>query len=107
MRVCCSRSGARPRSTPTPQNLFVAQFVGSPVMNVAPAAVRKAKGVARVTVEGAAEGFAFPRELFGGLNGKAGAKLSLGIRPEGVLVAHQAAEATCRSRRNHRAARLV
>ena len=75
-----------------PQNLFVAQFVGSPVMNVASAAVSQEKGGARVTVEGAAEGFAFPAELLSRLNGRAGGKLSLGIRPEGVIVAHQAAD---------------
>jgi multiple sugar transport system ATP-binding protein len=75
-----------------PQNLFVAQFVGSPVMNVASAAVSEEKGGARVTVEGAAEGFAFPAELLSRLNGNAGVPLSLGIRPEGVIVAHQAAD---------------
>ena len=40
-----------------------------------------------------AEGFAFPRELLGKLNGKRRARqLTLGIRPEGVLVAHEAAD---------------
>ncbi|MBX3584055.1 MAG: ABC transporter ATP-binding protein [Rhizobiaceae bacterium] len=75
-----------------PQNLFVAQFVGSPVMNVAPAAVSDSAGKASVTVEGAGEGFAFPSELLSKLNGSAGKPLSLGIRPEGVIVAHEAAE---------------
>src|SRR5918994_6346152 len=76
-----------------PENLFVAQFVGSPVMNIASATVSEEKGVAQVTVEGADQGFAFPRELLSRLNGKASAGgLSLGIRPEGVIVAHQAGE---------------
>ena len=75
-----------------PQNLFVAQFVGSPVMNVADATVSESKGQASVTVEGAPEGFTFPAELLGKLNGSAGKPLSLGIRPEGVLVEHEAAE---------------
>ena len=75
-----------------PQNLFVAQFVGSPVMNVAGATVAEANGKAAVTVEGAPEGFDFPPELLGKLNGSAGKKLSLGVRPEGVIVAHQAAD---------------
>ncbi|PSJ57988.1 ABC transporter ATP-binding protein [Kumtagia ephedrae] len=76
-----------------PSNLFVAQFVGSPVMNVAKASVSEAGGEARVTVDGAAEGFAFPRELLGKLNGKAAVgDLKLGIRPEGVLVRHEAAD---------------
>jgi multiple sugar transport system ATP-binding protein len=76
-----------------PANLFVAQFVGSPVMNVAAARVSESAGAAQVTVEGAESGFAFPRELLSRLNGKAASGgLSLGIRPEGVIVARQAAE---------------
>ena len=75
-----------------PANLFVAQFVGSPVMNVASAAISEEAGQASVTVEGAPHGFAFPRELLSKLNGSAGKALSLGIRPEGVVVAHETAE---------------
>ncbi|MDQ6436263.1 ABC transporter ATP-binding protein [Mesorhizobium sp. LHD-90] len=76
-----------------PSNLFVAQFVGSPVMNVANAAVAEDKAGASVTVQGAPQGFAFPRELLSKLNGKAASSaLSLGIRPEGVLVQHEAAD---------------
>ncbi|MBA3449294.1 MAG: ABC transporter ATP-binding protein [Pseudaminobacter sp.] len=77
-----------------PSNLFVAQFVGSPVMNVAGASVSERSGRAQVTVEGASEGFAFPRELLGRLdaaNGSARA-LALGIRPEGVTVARERME---------------
>jgi multiple sugar transport system ATP-binding protein len=75
-----------------PGNLFVAQFVGSPVMNVAPAEISQSAGNAAVTVEGAPEGFVFPGELLAKLNGSAGKKLSLGIRPEGVMVAHEASD---------------
>jgi multiple sugar transport system ATP-binding protein len=76
-----------------PANLFVAQFVGSPVMNVTAARVSESAGAAQVTMEGAESGFAFPRELLSRLNGKAASGgISLGIRPEGVIVAHQAAE---------------
>jgi multiple sugar transport system ATP-binding protein len=75
-----------------PENLFVAQFVGSPVMNVASATVSEDKGKAAVTVEGAQQGFDFPSEVLGKLNGSAGKPLSLGIRPEGVVVTHQATE---------------
>lgn len=76
-----------------PANLFVARFVGSPVMNVADASVSEVGGTARVTVAGAPDGFAFPRELLGKLNGKAASGgLSLGVRPEGVLVDHQSRE---------------
>ena len=76
-----------------PANLFVAQFVGSPVMNVAEASVSAEDGAARVALQGTAEGFRFPGELLSRLDGKAsGRELSLGIRPEGVLVAHEAAD---------------
>ncbi len=71
-----------------PANLFVARFVGSPMMNVAPARVSEADQTATVTVEGAAEGFAFPRDLLARLDRikAANGHLALGIRPEGVLV---------------------
>ena len=75
-----------------PANLFVAQFVGSPVMNVADASVAEKANSASVTVGGAATGFEFPRALLSKLNGHAGGQLALGIRPEGVLVRHEAAE---------------
>ncbi len=71
-----------------PANLFVARFVGSPVMNIAPAAVRETAAGADVTVDGADEGFQFPRQVLaelGAANGVSG-KLALGIRPEGVLI---------------------
>jgi len=75
-----------------PANLFVAQFVGSPVMNVADAVVAETANSASVTVGGAAAGFDFPRALLSKLNGHASGQLALGIRPEGVLVRHDAAE---------------
>ncbi len=77
-----------------PANLFVAQFVGSPVMNVAAASVTQAGSGASVRVDGADEGFAFPPELLSRLEAKRGVsgQLSLGIRPEGVLIAHEAGE---------------
>jgi multiple sugar transport system ATP-binding protein len=75
-----------------PANLFVAQFVGSPVMNVAEASVADRAGAASVTVGGAPSGFEFPGELLSRLNGHAtNGGLTLGIRPEGVLVRHDAA----------------
>jgi multiple sugar transport system ATP-binding protein len=76
-----------------PSNLFVAQFVGSPVMNVAPVRVSESNGSAQVVPNGAPEGFAFPRELLSKLNGKAASGgLTLGIRPEGLEVRHEAAK---------------
>ena len=74
-----------------PANLFVAQFVGSPVMNVADAAVGEGDSSASVRIGNAASGFEFPRELLSKLNGHAGGGLALGIRPEGVVVRHDKA----------------
>jgi multiple sugar transport system ATP-binding protein len=76
-----------------PQNTFVAQFVGSPVMNIVPAAVAEADGNAQVTVAGTSDGFGFPRELLARLNGASAAAgdLALGIRPEGVMVGREPA----------------
>src|SRR5688572_2361275 len=68
-----------------PANLFVAQFIGSPVMNVASTVVKEANGQAEISVDSAA--FELPRELLGMLQQKqAGNELSLGVRPEGILV---------------------
>lgn len=75
-----------------PANLFVAQFVGSPLMNVADAAVAETPSSASVTVGGAASGFEFPRALLSKLNGHASGQLALGIRPEGVLIRRDAAD---------------
>ena len=75
-----------------PANLFVARFVGSPMMNIANASVSEEADAARVTVEGATEGFSFPRELFGKLDAlrMANGHLALGIRPESVQVEREA-----------------
>ncbi len=61
-----------------PVNLFVAQFVGSPVMNVGE--VQVGDGV--VTLAGASEGFVMPVALTSQLSGR----LTLGIRPEALEV---------------------
>ncbi|TIW00273.1 MAG: ABC transporter ATP-binding protein [Mesorhizobium sp.] len=75
-----------------PANLFVAQFVGSPVMNITEASVAEAASVATVTVGDAPAGFEFPSALLSKLNGHAAnGGLTLGIRPEGVLVRRDAA----------------
>lgn len=74
-----------------PANMFVAQFVGSPVMNIAGASVDGSGGKAEVRVEGASEGFAFPPELLSKLDaGKAKVDaLALGVRPEGIFVTRE------------------
>jgi multiple sugar transport system ATP-binding protein len=76
-----------------PINLFVARFVGSPVMNVVDASVAADGDAARVTVEGCADGFAFPKELLASLDQHktVNGNLALGIRPEGVLVSRDGA----------------
>jgi multiple sugar transport system ATP-binding protein len=71
-----------------PANLFVAQFVGSPVMNIASATIAaKGKGL-NVSLGGDATAFEFPLELSAQISASpaAGADLTLGIRPEGVLL---------------------
>jgi multiple sugar transport system ATP-binding protein len=62
-------------------------------MNIVNASVAAENGVAHVTVEGAAEGFAFPPELLSKLEEHryVNGNLALGVRPEGVLVRHDAA----------------
>ncbi len=72
-----------------PVNLFVAQFVGSPVMNVAEVTVHSGMSGAQVTLAGAPFGFEFPAALIDQLQarGGAGKALSLGIRPEVLDIA--------------------
>ncbi len=70
-----------------PTNLFVAQFIGSPVMNVTDAAVGEEGGEASVRVD--SERFAMPRELLGMLQQAGSPSISLGVRPEGVLLSHE------------------
>ncbi len=77
-----------------PVNLFVAQFVGSPVMNVTEVTVSGAAGAAAVTVAGADAGFAFPATLIERLQtaGAAARPLTLGIRPEAIDLRTAAAD---------------
>ena len=74
-----------------PANLFVAQFIGSPVMNISKAALQSNGDAMKVVLGGGAAAFEFPRELESRLasSGRAGGELTLGIRPEGVLVARE------------------
>jgi multiple sugar transport system ATP-binding protein len=90
-RIVVMHDGALQQvGTPTdvylnPANLFVAQFIGSPVMNISATRVSEANGSAQVALDG--ESFDLPRELLGMLEQKqATGDLSLGVRPEGVLV---------------------
>jgi multiple sugar transport system ATP-binding protein len=69
-----------------PANLFVAQFVGSPVMNIAPASIKTSGSALEVNLGGVETGFAFPQQLAAQIKASpSGAgDLTLGIRPEGV-----------------------
>lgn len=71
-----------------PANIFVAQFVGSPIMNLANADI--GEGGAGVSVNLGGVGFAFPATLSDRLKAAGGqeGKLKLGVRPEGVLLSH-------------------
>lgn len=74
-----------------PANLFVAQFIGSPVMNVSRASLKTEDGRTTV-IFGDGDGFfAFPSELHRQIaaTGYAQPDLMVGVRPENVLVARQ------------------
>ena len=74
-----------------PANLFVAQFVGSPIMNVANGAIRPDDGCTNVVLGANDAVQRFPVELFHRIaEGRQGEDtLAIGVRPEAVLVAHQ------------------
>jgi len=74
-----------------PANLFVAQFVGSPVMNVLPLRVQSEGGRTRLFLGDADDGFDFAGPLPPHSADTDGA-LMIGIRPEGVRVARQPGE---------------
>ena len=77
-----------------PSNTFVAQFVGSPVMNMAEATVADHAGRIRIGIGGTAQGFDFPAGLGDKLSSAGGANgnVTLGIRPEGVEVSREQGE---------------
>ncbi len=73
-----------------PANLFVAQFVGSPVMNILQASVQPDGDFARVSFDLADVGFTYPAALLSQVQA-GGDGLTLGIRPEGVELRREAA----------------
>lgn len=77
-----------------PANTFVAQFVGSPVMNVIDATVANGNGGTSVQLGDAGDRFNFPAELTQKLDaGRAQVNnLQLGVRPEAITVAHEGGE---------------
>jgi multiple sugar transport system ATP-binding protein len=74
-----------------PANLFVAQFVGSPVMNITKAKLQANGSKTKVMLGDGAASFDFPSDLQERMAGATSpdADLVLGIRPEGVLVERQ------------------
>ncbi|MEQ9691668.1 MAG: ABC transporter ATP-binding protein [Bauldia litoralis] len=69
-----------------PTNLFVAQFIGSPVMNILPVAVRTTGPGTELVVGNNDAVFAFSADLPKHLSEKSYESLMLGVRPEGVLL---------------------
>jgi multiple sugar transport system ATP-binding protein len=75
-----------------PANLFVAQFVGTPIMNVVGAAVRPGEGHTSVVLGADDAVLRFPGELYDKVAAHRHADdgVSVGVRPEGVLLAREA-----------------
>ena len=69
-----------------PANLFVAQFIGSPVMNIADVQLREQAGRASVMVHG--EAFDLPPAVLGMVGASPAGGMALGIRPEGIVLSH-------------------
>jgi len=72
-----------------PANLFVAQFVGSPVMNITDVSIRTAGDVLSIDPGNSGVLFDFPGELEAQIAGKDDGGLKLGVRPEGVIVSNE------------------
>jgi len=71
-----------------PSNLFVAQFVGSPVMNVTKGALQANGTHTRVVIGNEDAAFDFPPQLKGQIPAT-GSGLMVGVRPEGVQVTRE------------------
>ena len=72
-----------------PENLFVAQFIGSPIMNVINAVARPGDGGTKVVLGDNDAVLDFPQKLHHLVAERKHAEneLAIGVRPEGVLVA--------------------
>ena len=69
-----------------PANLFVAQFVGSPIMNVVDCQIEATGGSLSMRLAGLAEPIPLGLRATAQLAGHNGADLALGIRPEAISV---------------------
>ena len=70
-----------------PANLFVAQFVGSPIMNVVDCQCESTSTTVLMRLAGMVDAFALGPRAVAQLRGAPGGELALGIRPEAVVVA--------------------
>lgn len=70
----------------SPINLFVAQFVGSPIMNVVDCIVEATESAAKVRFDGMENSFLFGGEAQRRLGTAGQEGVALGVRPEAVLV---------------------
>ncbi len=75
-----------------PANLFVAQFIGSPVMNIAKASLREENGRAQVVIGDGDGAFDLPAELQRQVASANSRELTIGVRPESVRIARQPAD---------------
>ena len=73
-----------------PANLFVAQFVGSPIMNVIDCQCERKDDGLRLRLPGMQDGFALGPRAAAQLAGPGSDELALGIRPEAISVARSA-----------------
>jgi multiple sugar transport system ATP-binding protein len=69
-----------------PTNLFVAQFVGSPIMNVVDCRITAEDSMTRVYLEGMESPFPFSPQVQRRLASGGPEGIALGVRPEAVLV---------------------
>ena len=74
--------GTPPEIYNRPANLFVADFMGSPAMNMLEGKVIDVDGVRHIAMFGGAVHVAVPSSVTGGLG--EGAEVILGLRPEGI-----------------------
>ena len=74
-----------------PENLFVAQFIGSPIMNVVNAVVRPGEDDTHVMLGENDAQLSFPMKLYHMVVERKHTEdeLAIGVRPEGMLVARQ------------------
>jgi multiple sugar transport system ATP-binding protein len=69
-----------------PANLFVAQFVGSPIMNVVDCSIQETGSTTNVRLNGMQSAFVFGAEVVRRIASAERDNIALGVRPEAVLI---------------------